>query len=242
MTPAASLPESSWLRVAVSQRVHNLADRGERRDVLDQAWTPLLAHVGAVCLPVPNRFEALEAFLTAVRPHAVLLTGGGNISEALTTRTGDPVSLPGGLTDLAPERDRTERALLAAAEAHNWPVLGVCRGMQTLLLYHGGALTPTDGHTATRHPITPTDVTHDSTPSGVHKAREVNSFHDLAVTPDGLPAALTPLATAPDGTIEAFTHRTLRQVGIMWHPERQQPPDPADLALLGDALGGHRSA
>jgi putative glutamine amidotransferase len=44
-------------------------------------------------------------------------------------------------------------------------------------------------------------------------------------------ATLEILATAPDGSVEAVAHRTLPQVGIMWHPERATP-DPADRELL----------
>ena len=49
--------------------------------------------------------------------------------------------------------------------------------------------------------------------------------------PDGVGPILEVLATAPDGTVEAVAHRTLPQVGIMWHPERAEP-DPMDRELL----------
>ena len=64
----------------------------------------------------------------------------------------------------------------------------------------------------------------------------MNSFHDWGVAPTGVPDAFAVLATAPDDSVEAVAHRELRQVGIMWHPERD-PADPADRALLAWVMG-----
>ena len=41
---------------------------------------------------------------------------------------------------------------------------------------------------------------------------------------------------APDGTVEAVRHANLPWTGVLWHPERDDPTDPADRALLRAVL------
>jgi len=201
-------------RIALTQRVEDLPDRGERRDALDQRWAELVEGVGATPVLVPNRLRDPAGFLAASGASLLVLTGGNDLSH-----------LPGA-TNTAPERDRTERALLDASAASRLPVLGVCRGLQLMVDHAGGTLLPLEGHVATRHPVTVPDGRGWPLVDG----RVVNSFHDWGATPDGV-AGLDVLATAPDGTVEALCHRELPQVAVMWHPERA-PEHAADVDLL----------
>jgi putative glutamine amidotransferase len=132
-----------------------------------------------------------------------LFTGGGDLVEA------------GGNQ---PERDATERKLLALAISEGRPVLGVCRGMELIATALGARLRPVAGHVATRHTITSEDG-----------ERVVNSYHDLAV--DALPAELDVTAWC-GGVVEAVRHRDARVEGIMWHPEREPSHAPPDLLLV----------
>lgn len=205
------------MRIAVSQRVDVVADYGERRDALDQAWYPLLASIGCVALPAPNSPDGIGAWLIAVKPEGILLSGGN-----------DPAGTPGA-TGVAPERDDTERALLEYAREHSLPVLGVCRGAQFMNLYCGGSLCRVDGHVAKRHSL---QVVSERLPALTGLTR-VNSFHNAGIGPGQLAESLQLAATAEDGTIEAFVHRYLPWVGILWHPEREPAPYvPQDLALM----------
>jgi putative glutamine amidotransferase len=212
--------DASVTRIAITQRVHDLADRAERRDALDQAWTPWLAAGGDEPVLVPNRLDDPVAYVRDLGVDAIVLTGGNDLAH-----------LPGAQQS-APERDATERALLEHASATDLPVLAVCRGMQMLVDFWGGAVTRVDGHVARPHAL---DLIVDS-PWRLRPG-PVNSFHDWGVARDGVPDVLQVLAVAPDDTVEAVAHRELRQVGIMWHAERD-PADPADRALLA-RLTGH---
>ncbi|MBM3524753.1 MAG: gamma-glutamyl-gamma-aminobutyrate hydrolase, partial [Alphaproteobacteria bacterium] len=139
------------LRVAITQRVEILADRGERRDALDQRWTAFVAACGGLCLPAPNRDTDIVAWATALSIQAVLLSGGEDLADL-----GGP----------SPERDTTETALLAWAERKRVPVLAVCRGLQLIAYRAGASLQRLEGHIAVHHAIT--------TPNG---PGQVNSFH-----------------------------------------------------------------
>jgi putative glutamine amidotransferase len=210
-------------RVALTQRVDHLPDRGERRDALDQSWIVLLEAAGFEPVLVPNRLADPVAYVEAMEPALLVVTGGNDLAHL------PEPSQP------APERDATEAALLDAATATGLPVLGVCRGLQLLVDRNGGRLVRVDGHVRAPHPVSVLD---DSWP--LRDGRVVNSFHGWGVPPGGLGPVLAPLGLAPDGTIEAAHRPGLSQVGVMWHPERE-PQDPSDLELI-HALVEHRHA
>jgi putative glutamine amidotransferase len=195
--------------IAVSQRVDVLAERNERRDALDQRYAELLTRLGFVVLPVPNLGTATAQQLAGLPLAGILLSGGNDL-----------VSLGGD----APERDATESGLAELAAARHLPLIGICRGMQFLAAREGIALVAHDEHIGRRHPVTGAIT------------REVNSYHRWCVP--AAPPGWDVLAEAADGTVEAMRHRTLPWHGIMWHPERETPFDPADIALLGGLLGG----
>jgi gamma-glutamyl-gamma-aminobutyrate hydrolase PuuD len=204
-------------RIAITQRVHDLVDRGERRDALDQAWTPWIEDGGDAAIPVPNRLADPVAFVRDLGVDALVLTGGNDLAH-----------LPGA-QNAAPERDATERALLGHARDVGLPVLAVCRGMQMLVDFWGGAVTRVEGHVGQPHEIVLRPSNRRLRPG------PVNSFHGWGVAPAGVPGPLLVVATAPDGSVEAVEHRDLPQVGVMWHPERA-PADPADRRLLDGLL------
>lgn len=196
---------SQVLKVAVSQRVDMVADRGERRDALDERLCQWLMAVGCVPVPVPNvlstpskteqdeKWKGLHNWLHVVKPDAVVLSGGNNIGEA-------------------PERDNTEHRLLAYAKDRALPALGICRGMQMMAVWADGSLMPVSGHVRTRHRLQ-IEVSPGEWPD------EVNSFHNIALA--DCPPGFVVTARAEDGTIEAMRHEILPWEGWMWHPERE---------------------
>lgn len=197
--------------VLISQRVMVDPRHGERRDALDQRWAGFLAACGLAGVPLPNHERTALALVGALDGCAgLVLTGGGDISAY-------------GGTD--PERDAAERAVLAVALERRLPVIGVCRGLQTLVHYFGGTLRRIDGHVAKPHA-----VVHDGT------RRIVNSYHDLGVA--RLPEQLLATAQTDDGTIEAIRHRDAPIAAVMWHPERCDVPQEPDVALFTRWLGG----
>ena len=181
-------------KVFVSQRVDVIESYNERRDALDQRFAVMLNLIGCLCMPMPNDTHVIRALWNHAAPDAVILSGGN-----------DPVEYGG----FAPERDAADNALIELCVAHNVPLLGICRGMQSVILHFGGSLNKTQGHVGVRHDL-----------QGVF-AGNVNSYHNFA--PCELPNSLVTLSFADDGCIEHVCHKDLQIFGIMWHPERENP-------------------
>jgi len=201
-------------RLGITQRVENIHRYSERRDCLDQRWATMALHLGYLPLPLPNlATDQVPKLLDNLQLDGVLLSGGNSIASL------EPES-----EDAAPERHRFESALLEQAIERKLPLIGVCRGMQLINFELGGRLSPISGHVAKRHSLTQE--------GDVQIPEEVNSYHNWAIPRDGLAAELTPLAFDSAGNVEAFECSEKNLLGIMWHPEREQPVRALDVKLL----------
>ncbi len=213
------------MRIALTQRTKDLPDRRETWDCIDQAWTRFLTRCGIDFFLVPNGHSDPVGYVQNFGVTGLILSGGGGVSNNIRTRDGLPVTSP-ETDNSSVTRDRTESALLQASLKNSWPVLGVCRGMQVINLFHGGSLTKVEGHVGRGHPLSSvTDSCLFSFPS------QVNSFHDFAISVEGLGAGLFPKAFA-GGYVEAFAHAEYRHFGIMWHPERNRVFADEDVKLF----------
>ena len=188
--------------------------------------------------------------LAGTDPHEVLrdldgllLSGGVDIDPA---RFGEAV-LPDASVETDPQRDAAELPLARAALDADLPVLGICRGIQTLAVAAGGSLHQDLGllghepelhqqrkagkdDTATAHPV--------RIEPGSRLARAlgggeqvVNSFHHQAVR--DVPSGFVVTARSPDGVIEGFEDpaRTFT-LGVLWHPERMVDRHPGQRKLF----------
>jgi len=107
--------------------------------------------------------------------------------------------------------------LVAACAAARRPLLGVCLGHQAIGQHFGGrverAPAPMHGKTS--------EIAHDATGlfAGLPSPFPAARYHSLAVAADSVPDCLLVNATAPDGTVQGFRHRTLPIHGVQFHPE-----------------------
>ena len=114
--------------------------------------------------------------------------------------------------------DELDFRLIELFEKSNKPILGICSGLQSLNIYHGGTLKQhIDEHTSkeqlVRHNI---DIEEDSFVHSLYGSKtEVNSIHHQAINKvaDGFKVT----AVAEDGNIEAIEKGNL--IGVQWHPE-----------------------
>ncbi|MBR3569413.1 MAG: type 1 glutamine amidotransferase [Oscillibacter sp.] len=146
---------------------------------------------------------------------ALLLPGGGDMEP---WRYGQENAAS---RNLDPARDALELDLLERFAALKKPVLGICRGMQSVNVFFGGTLLQDiPGHEQINgvdrmHPVR-------TAPGAFVAADAVNSAHHQAV--DRLGAGLRAEQWVPDGVIEAIRHTRLPVWGVQWHPERLDNP------------------
>lgn len=209
------------MRIAITQRVEQVAGYDERRDCLDQRWSSLMEELEIDLVPVPNRLRNPASWLIRQEVAGLVLSGGNDLSH-----------LPGAV-NFSAERDFTEAALLTHAQALKLPVLGVCRGMQALNHFLGGGLTPLDGHINCFHTVQGAPQSELFSPY-----KQVNSFHGWGITPQDLASGLRAQVWAADGSVEAFTHHQLPWTAIMWHPERPSSNTAHDARLIRQLFFG----
>ncbi|MQC92650.1 gamma-glutamyl-gamma-aminobutyrate hydrolase family protein [Vibrio parahaemolyticus] len=201
-------------RIGLTQRVDVISNYGERRDAIDQKWCSLLLEMNMLPIPLPNISPSIAFNLfEQLSLDGVILTGGNSLSHL------DVLA-----SDLAPERDAFELALIEYALNNKIPIFGVCRGMQIINYYFKGGFEPIDGHIATNHALVNLDTR-------FNLPENVNSFHKWGISKELLGENLIPIAKNIDDSIKAIIHKVEKIAGIMWHPERVKYFKPSDIKL-----------
>ena len=117
-----------------------------------------------------------------------------------------------------PYEDELDFKLIELFEINNKPILGICSGLQSLNIYHGGSLKQhINDHTSkeklVRHNI---DIEENSFVHSLYGNKaEVNSIHHQAV--NRVAEGFKVIAVSEDGTVEAIEKGNL--IGLQWHPE-----------------------
>jgi N5-(cytidine 5'-diphosphoramidyl)-L-glutamine hydrolase len=210
---------SDRFRLGISMRQDNANGYVEPRDGLAQDWGYYFQRNfrDFAWISIPNLEEEVTSYIKYWGIQGLVLSGGHDI----------------GVT---PKRDLTERYLLAYAIDNDLPVLGICRGMQLIQNYFGGALSEVkdDAHIAKTHTVLlskPSD-TFGNFPDVLPNELIVNSFHSMCIEHNELADVLVPFALDDEGLVEAFCHQTARIIGLMWHPERYARPQSFDTSLI----------
>ncbi len=191
--------------------------QGYYMSVLEAGGTP-------VVIPPYDNEKSLVSLLDTL--DGIVLSGGADIDpDYLREEPLDCVSVN-------PRRDAQELLLVHLAVARQIPVLGICRGIQTLAAALGGKLyqdirtqhdRPCIEHSQTIArglPSHQVSLEKDSLLYGLFQkdTLAVNSFHHQAVKE--APAGFRVTAWGPDGIIEAMESVSFRPIlGVQWHPE-----------------------
>lgn len=190
----------------------------------DRYYTQI-ADAGGVPVIIPPLADKDIIINTLDNIDALLLTGGADHNPLWSGQQPHPA-----LHNINQARDLPELLATRLACNRQMPILGICRGMQTIAIALGGEVCQDIPHTPQliKHsqeadrtePTHSVDIEPDSALHGIFGTDRifVNSFHHQAVTSPGKGMRIT--ATAPDGTAEAMESTCHKPViGVQWHPE-----------------------
>jgi putative glutamine amidotransferase len=218
--------------------------------VLDLAGClPLLLPVLGARLPVEALLDGIDGLVLTGSPSNIEPHHYGAALE----RADSPAD---------PARDATTLPLIRAAIARGVPLLGICRGFQEINVALGGTLLQqvhrTEGYADHREdharaiedqygPAHPVHAVSGGWLEGLVGASdwEVNSLHGQGVCE--LAPVLVAQAHAPDGLVEAYSHRDAAgfMLAVQWHPEWRAAHNPVSRSLFaafGDACREHAAA
>lgn len=174
------------------------------------------------------------------------------------------------LAAIEPQRDEFELALTVLALERELPILGMCRGIQTLNVALGGTLAQDVSLISAQHPSDPGWVSWKATekaaledaPMPPHPRHEiavepgsilaqalgatridVDSFHHQAI--DELADGLAVVARSPDGVVEAVEIPGRPVLAVQWELQEEARVDPRFQAvfewLIAEARSPHPS-
>jgi len=198
-------------------------------DRISVDYTQAIVKAGGAPVLLPTDFPVDELEDLRNRLDGILLSGGGDI---------DPIRYRGKqdnhLMMVSDQRDELEISLAKLAAKTNWPIFGICRGLQVMNVALHGTLythlpsqlnskldhnTPYDqGRDMIAHEVTIEAGTRLFEIIGKSKVR-VNSFHHQATRLIAPGLKVTAHAIG-DGLVEGLEfpdHRFF--LGVQWHPE-----------------------
>lgn len=201
------------------------ANYNDGNSMLADGYYKKVVAVGGVPLLIPPLDDTDAIINTLDRIDALILSGGGDYNPLFCGEEPSP-----RLHSINGERDLPELLITRLAYNRQIPMLGICRGIQTLAMALGGTvrqdIADTDGlikHSQDANRNVPThsvSVCEDSVLYNIYGTRTlyVNSFHHQAVGEPG--ERFRVVASSCDGVVEAIESTEMKSIiGVQWHPE-----------------------
>lgn len=204
---------------------------------------------GGVPVIIPPVADKDVIINTLERLDAIILTGGADYNPLWA---GEEPSAK--LHHINAQRDLPELLITRLAYNRNIPMLGICRGIQTLAMALDGkviqdiseTIPNTIKHSQDADTCEPTHSVSVAEGSMLHDVYGkdklyVNSFHHQAVGDCGPKFIVT--AKANDGVVEAIESSEYRKImGVQWHPECMGDDGQPLFKWLVDAAAEHNKA
>ena len=191
---------------------------------LRDAYHKQIVRAGGVPVIIPPVDDEQVIIDTLERLDGIIFTGGGDFDPKWFGEAPHPK-----LGTINAVRDHAELLTAKHAYNRNIPILGICRGAQTIAIALDGHIAQDISDKTTHNhsqeedrPVTTHEVNISSYSilSSIYSSPKlpVNSFHHQAVDNPGKRFRTT--ATSPDGIIEAIESTEHKPImGVQWHPE-----------------------
>lgn len=219
----ATFPESSPRPV-----IGITGNYGDLTCKLAEGYYKSVLKAGGIPIIIPPLADTDAIINTLDIIDGLILSGGGDYDPRYANEEPDPK-----LGEINEERDLPELFITRLAYNRQIPILGICRGIQTLAMALRGKVKQditdiaTLNHSQKEERNVPTHnviIEKDSILSQLYKLTDknatlkVNSFHHQAVCDCG--DKFHVVAKSEDGIIEAMESREFKSIiGVQWHPE-----------------------
>ena len=221
------------------------ANYDDGKSMLAEGYYKKVVAAGGVPLLIPPLDDTDAIINTLERIDALILSGGGDYNPLFCGEEPSP-----RLHSINGERDLPELLITRLAYNRQIPMMGICRGIQTLAMALGGTVRQdigdTEGlikHSQDAHRSVPThsvSVCDDSVLHHIYGSRTlyVNSFHHQAVGEPG--DKFRVVARSSDGVVEAMESTEMKSIiGVQWHPECIDDGLPLFKWLVAEAADYH---
>ena len=207
---------------------------------LGRGYYQSVVEAGGVPVVIPPVADKHVIINTLEHIDALILSGGGDINPLWAGEEPSPK-----LHGINQERDLPELLIARLAYNRQIPMLGICRGIQTLATAFGGKVSQDISDVATiKHSqdADRSEATHsvmidaDSVLYRLYDSVKlpVNSFHHQAVAETG--DKFRVVAKSPDGIVEAMESSEFKSIlGVQWHPECMEEGLPLFQWLVAEA-------
>ena len=191
---------------------------------LGRGYYQSVVAAGGVPVVIPPVADKHVIVNTLEHIDALILSGGGDINPLWAGEEPSPK-----LHGINQERDLPELLIARLAYNRQIPMLGICRGIQTLATAFGGKVAQDISDVATIKHSQDADRSEPTHSVMIEQASSlfdiyqsatlmVNSFHHQAVAETG--DKFRVVAKSPDGIIEAMESSEFKSIlGVQWHPE-----------------------
>jgi gamma-glutamyl-gamma-aminobutyrate hydrolase PuuD len=198
--------------VFLTTSIRENKDYHETVATLDIEWINFFNHLNCTVIPICHANNSEELF-EKIKPCGVILTGGNNLS-IIENKLVNNI------------RDQIDSTVYEQAKKSSIPIIGICRGMQFIANKLGLEVKPcSTNHVINEHAISWCGTS--ELWNNLSFPKSVNSYHNYCIY--GSHSDIEILATASDNSIEAFRHKKIACLGIMWHPERNIPTQKSDI-------------
>jgi microsomal dipeptidase-like Zn-dependent dipeptidase/gamma-glutamyl-gamma-aminobutyrate hydrolase PuuD len=223
---------------------------GELTCKLAEGYYKSVEKAGGIPVIIPPLADTDVIINTLEIVDGLILSGGGDYDPRYAEEEPDPK-----LGEINEERDLPELFITRLAYNRQIPILGICRGIQTLAMALGGKVKQDitdiaainhsqkeDRNVATHKVIIEKDsiLSQLYTLTANHSTLNVNSFHHQAVCDCG--DKFRVVAKSEDGIIEAMESREFKSIiGVQWHPECLDDGLPIFKWLVHEATSYHQA-
>ena len=181
--------------IAVTMRVDFFKKRNEIRSSLDNKMLEWIKNIGFHPFLLPSiKHLDLDVILSNLKISGIIISGGNSIKK------GSP-------------RYEVEKKLLNYSIKNKIPVLGICHGMQMMSEIEGGKLKKIKNHVNKANYLI-------NLSNNINYPKTVKCYHNDTIK--NLSKNFRILCTCKKGSIEAISHKKLKWLGWMFHPERDK--------------------